>query len=213
MATAIRFRPHTSAPSDGSRTITLLDAQSRPQEGEDAPGGYNETGSAHAGLLRLRATSSQRQTSQRVAWSEGVVDNEGCGRKKSKSTLFSRVFSSSCMLNWMDCMTACCIYHKTRRFDESSSDESDSDSGEDSDADSHSDSSREHNHHSGHRLPHSAHRTAGFARQDPLLEDVVVVRERPRSDDEMNAYERMPRPHREKRPHREFLPVVSLQPR
>ena len=34
------------------------------------------------GVLRLRGA---RRTSQRVAWTEDVVDNEGMGKKKSKS--------------------------------------------------------------------------------------------------------------------------------
>ncbi|KIK23608.1 hypothetical protein PISMIDRAFT_679039 [Pisolithus microcarpus 441] len=49
-------------------------------------------------MLRLRGVS--RQNAQRVIWGEEVVDNEGCGKKKSK---------------------ICCIFRKQRRFDESSS--------------------------------------------------------------------------------------------
>lgn len=48
---------------------------------------------------------------RRITWAEDVVDNEGLGRKSSK---------------------VCCIYHKTREFGESSSEDdssSDSDSG------------------------------------------------------------------------------------
>ena len=37
-----------------------------------------------------------------VSWTDGVIDNEHLGRRSSKS---------------------CCIYHRPRRFDESSSDE------------------------------------------------------------------------------------------
>jgi len=39
-----------------------------------------------AGTLRLRGAP---RDGPRVAWDEHVVDNEGLGRKKSKSTLFA----------------------------------------------------------------------------------------------------------------------------
>ncbi|WVQ99559.1 hypothetical protein IAU59_006695 [Kwoniella sp. CBS 9459] len=55
-----------------------------------------------AGVLKLRGGPLKKQ---RVVWSEETVDNEGMGKKKSK---------------------ICCIYHKPRAFDESSSDESSS---------------------------------------------------------------------------------------
>lgn len=72
-------------------------------------------------VLRLRgahdasAGSSTTRTHRRqITWAEDVVDNEGLGRKSSK---------------------VCCIYHKTREFGESSSeDDSSSDSSDDSDA-------------------------------------------------------------------------------
>ena len=76
--TAIRSR--VDAANDGSRTLTLdptessLDADSS----SDAP----EAGPSTAGVLRLRGATS-RQT--RVQWDEEVVDNEGLGRKSSKS--------------------------------------------------------------------------------------------------------------------------------
>jgi len=58
------------------------------------------TGPAPAGTLRLRGGLRNRP---RVVWDEDVVDNEGLGRKKSK---------------------ICCIYHRPRRFDESSDEDS-----------------------------------------------------------------------------------------
>ena len=51
----------------------------------------------------LRLTLRNRPS---VQWDESVVDNEGMGRKSSKR---------------------CCIFHKQRRFDESSTDSSDDD--------------------------------------------------------------------------------------
>ncbi|KZV94730.1 hypothetical protein EXIGLDRAFT_748504 [Exidia glandulosa HHB12029] len=73
-----------------------------------------------SGVLRLRGGP---RSTPRVTWSEDIVDNEGCGKKSSK---------------------ICCIYHKPRKFDESS-DESDSDS-DASDCDGHG-----HDHEHEHR--------------------------------------------------------------
>ncbi|KAK9451558.1 phosphatase inhibitor-domain-containing protein [Limtongia smithiae] len=56
------------------------------------------------GTLRLRGGPV---SDRRVAWSDDVIDNEGMGKKKSK---------------------ICCIFHKQRAFDESSSDDSSSSS-------------------------------------------------------------------------------------
>lgn len=73
-------------------------------------------------VLRLRgahdtsrsATTTTRGHRRQITWAEDVIDNEGLGRKSSK---------------------VCCIYHKTREFGESSSeDDSSSDSSDDSDA-------------------------------------------------------------------------------
>jgi len=105
MALATRGMPSTSAPSDGSRTLTLL--ESRPVEDGTGPEGTGSEG-VTVGSLRLRGAPRNRP---RVVWREDVIDNEGAGKKSSK---------------------ICCIYHKPKRFDESSSEESDSDSDSDS---------------------------------------------------------------------------------
>lgn len=81
MVSATLMRPNTSAPSDGSRTLTLLDVQSRPSGSNDEP--VSSTDPAPLGVLMLRG--GPRRTRRRVAWDEDVVDNEGAGRKKSKS--------------------------------------------------------------------------------------------------------------------------------
>jgi len=71
-------------------------------------------------------TATQR--GRRVAWTEDTIDNEGLGKKKSKS-MYAVLLA--CLLTF----AVCCIYHKQRAFDESSSesssdsDASDSDSG------------------------------------------------------------------------------------
>ncbi|ESK85088.1 type 1 phosphatase regulator ypi1 [Moniliophthora roreri MCA 2997] len=105
-STHTQHRSGTSAPSDGSRTLTIT---STPQEyggDDDSEAGPGSSGTV--GTLKLRGAT--KKSRQRVVWSDDVVDNEGCGRKSSK---------------------ICCIYHKPRRFDESSSEE-DSDSDSDS---------------------------------------------------------------------------------
>lgn len=89
MITATQRRPHTSAPLDGSRTITLRDAQSHPEVDNAAGGGAGPSSgepNTTVGVLKLRG--AQRRTRQRVAWGADVVDNEGCGKKKSKSARF-----------------------------------------------------------------------------------------------------------------------------
>ncbi|KIM80380.1 hypothetical protein PILCRDRAFT_822511 [Piloderma croceum F 1598] len=117
MASAIQLRPSASAPPDGSRTITIQDVQPRLEgEGDSSP----TSSRSPIGALRLRG--GPRRTRQRVAWDDGVVDNEGAGKKKSK---------------------ICCIYHKPRRFDESSDEDS-------SDSESESDCDHGHNHYHTH---------------------------------------------------------------
>jgi len=71
-------------------------------------------------VLRLRgaheATTSNtvRGHRRRITWAEDVIDNEGLGRKSSK---------------------VCCIYHKTREFGESSSEDDSSSDSDSSDSD------------------------------------------------------------------------------
>jgi protein phosphatase 1 regulatory subunit 11 len=86
---APQCRPGTSAPGDGSRTITIAPTPAN----EDGSAGPTEEGgsrtndgvpaSAIVGALHLRG--GVRRSRARVAWDEDVVDNEGCGRKSSKS--------------------------------------------------------------------------------------------------------------------------------
>lgn len=61
---------------EGSRTVVAV------QGGEQRDVSTTQTGHAPTGTLHLRGGPRDRP---RVAWDEGVVDNEGLGRKKSKS--------------------------------------------------------------------------------------------------------------------------------
>ncbi len=73
---AQRPRPqYTGAPSDGSRTITIHDVPA-PEVSDD------EMTSHPRSVLRLQGGP---RSQQRVVWKEGTVDNENCGKKKSKS--------------------------------------------------------------------------------------------------------------------------------
>lgn len=73
---ARRGGPSNSAPSDGSRTITLRDSQ--PEEEGDGSRSGEEVG-------RLQLRGARRRNAPRVVWSDDVVDNEGMGKKSSKS--------------------------------------------------------------------------------------------------------------------------------
>ncbi|KAK5997051.1 Type 1 phosphatases regulator YPI1 [Cladobotryum mycophilum] len=99
----ISQRERDAQASTTSQTTTAQISQ--PETREDAPR-----------ILRLRGGGNASGRS--VQWAEGVVDNEGLGRKSSK---------------------VCCIYHRPKGVDESS-DESSSDS--DSDSDSGADNDR-----------------------------------------------------------------------
>lgn len=100
-------------PSPGARTVT--DTQPAQQNPEAVAGPSTEPAPPQ-GVLRLRGGP---RSAPRVTWTEDIVDNEHLGKKKSK---------------------ICCIYHKPRKFDESSDESSDDDSdcgGHDHDHDGH----------------------------------------------------------------------------
>ena len=122
MQAATRRRPQTSAPGDGSRTITIHDNGVGEQDDEGSnPDAAGPSGGS-TGVLRLRGGPRSRP---QVAWQDDVVDNEGFGRKKSKSmscTIIANTPNKPLFI-----ILVCCIYHKPKKFDESS-DESDSDS-------------------------------------------------------------------------------------
>ncbi|ORY32821.1 phosphatase inhibitor-domain-containing protein [Naematelia encephala] len=94
-------------PDEGSsRTQTVTSTPVAAAEGSSSE--VDDQGRT-VGVLRLRGGPARRQ---RVVWAEDTVDNEGMGKKKSK---------------------ICCIYHRPKAFDESST-ESDSDASEPSDS-------------------------------------------------------------------------------
>ena len=73
--------------------MTLRDSQPRPEGSELRPGprddggeGVGPSGGIIEGRLRLRGAA---RTRQRVTWVEDTVDNEGMGKKKTKSAHYS----------------------------------------------------------------------------------------------------------------------------
>ncbi|KAJ3484490.1 hypothetical protein NLI96_g5609 [Meripilus lineatus] len=175
---ATRGGPSSAAPADGSRTITLRDSQ--PIE----DGGNGDQGEA-IGALQLTGGRTRRE--QRVVWSEDVVDNEGAGKKSSKSRSSRQALPQARQYSYAFAKV-CCIYHKPRRFDESSSEES---------SDSDSDSSCGHDHHTPNRRrarrnhEPSENGEGGSTRsRDP---GDSTVHELEDGSGERNMYERVPR--------------------
>jgi hypothetical protein len=78
-------RLQSAAPTNGSRTITLTTTSAPSGTGSHSDVDSNSR--PPDGVLRLRG-GPRRRDGPRVTWGEEVVDNEGCGKKKSKSILF-----------------------------------------------------------------------------------------------------------------------------
>lgn len=95
-----------AAESSRTQTVTSSDTAINPATQ------HTTTSPAAPAILRLRG--AHIPSANHVAWAEGVVDNEGLGRKSSK---------------------VCCIYHAPKAVGESS-DESDSSSSSSDDSDS-----------------------------------------------------------------------------
>ncbi|KAJ3511652.1 hypothetical protein NLJ89_g3971 [Agrocybe chaxingu] len=161
MQSAARTRtpPATYAPADGSRTLTITNDPTR-EEGDDDENINSDSGRI-VGSLRVRAGRSS--DAPRVAWDEDVVDNEGCGKKKSK---------------------ICCIYHKPKQFDESSDESSDSDS--DSSCGGH-----DHTHNHNHNRPPPTGPSSSGQQSRPNPSGTVHQLEHPEGH-KPNAYEKQP---------------------
>ena len=97
MFTSTRNGPSTSTSGDGSRTLTITNIPTQEENGDEQAD--DPEGGQIIGTLHLRATRLPRP---RVAWDEDVIDNEGFGKKKSKSkshfhlSNFSIEFSFNC---------------------------------------------------------------------------------------------------------------------
>ncbi|KAI0754558.1 phosphatase inhibitor-domain-containing protein [Daedaleopsis nitida] len=140
---------------------TIVVEDSQPRE-EDQAGGEPST----IGSLRLRGRGNRRQ---RVVWREDVVDNEGAGKKKSK---------------------ICCIYHKPRQFDESSSSDSSDDASDSGSDDGRARRRCNNDHDHDHDHNHGEHADGTVSRDS---QGGGNVHELESDSDDANAYERMPR--------------------
>ena len=119
-------------------------------------------------VLHLRA-DSDTQSRRRIQWTEDTVDNEGMGKKKSK---------------------VCCIYHRTRDFGESSSEDESSSDADASDSDAGGDAgdgARRCGHGHRHKGKHDTRR-----RKDGEPDDNKSLPRRASP----NAYEKQPHVHR-----------------
>ena len=77
------YSQQTRAPNDASRTVTITPTPA-PEEQEQPP--------QEIGSIRVRAGRRQRP---HVVWDEAFVDNEGAGKKKSKSECGLRSMDTS----------------------------------------------------------------------------------------------------------------------
>jgi protein phosphatase 1 regulatory subunit 11 len=74
---------------EGSHTALVVQNQAEQRDASALPGALPPP----AGTLRLRGGP---RNGPRVAWDEAVVDNEGLGRKKSKSTYLALEIVRKC---------------------------------------------------------------------------------------------------------------------
>lgn len=139
-------------------------------------------------ILRLRGEHAPRgRGGPRVQWAEGVVDNEGMGKKSSKG-----VCSFLFWLSWSPKLICpkkivCCIYHAPKAVGESS-DESDSSSSSSSSSSDDSDSDAGQG---SSRRAMDSDRVGKSGRRGRRGRDGDVKRTRKPSP---NAYEKVPKP-------------------
>lgn len=88
MATATRPNQGPTPAAHGSRTLTVTDTPTPsdgPPSSNPATGGGAEAGPSSAGEVGVLRLRGRGPLGQRVQWTDETVDNEGLGRKKSKS--------------------------------------------------------------------------------------------------------------------------------
>lgn len=88
-ATQMRTGRFTRPSSHGSRTLTV-------ERSEALEAGPSSRENVNVGSLRLQGAAQEHeegavasvrhQRQRRVVWTDDTIDNEGCGKKKSKST-------------------------------------------------------------------------------------------------------------------------------
>ena len=108
------------------------------------------------------------------------------GRRNPKVILFTSQHFPPNSHSFTFFVSVCCIYHKPRRFDESSDESSDSDS------DSSSSCPHEHDHNHNHRPNRSRRGSSSSNSQQPQRTRGVVHEPELLDDAEPNAYEQQP---------------------
>jgi protein phosphatase 1 regulatory subunit 11 len=68
----------------GSRTMTIHPEELAEEQGSASSGEANDSSTQPVGTLKLRGGGGQ-SSNRKVKWDDDVIDNEGLGRKKSKS--------------------------------------------------------------------------------------------------------------------------------
>lgn len=138
-----------------SSTMSTNNQQQQRQRSQRYANGGGTVSSVHTATeepatLRLRGesqatdteSSQEQSASRRVRWDESVVNNEGMGKKSSKGKwkiwttrwpfFFSLLERPSSLIKAVPTPPlVCCIYHRPRALDESSSESSDSESSSD----------------------------------------------------------------------------------
>jgi hypothetical protein len=104
MPLATRRNPGTYGASDGSRTLTMRDDQPREDDGAAGGSGAPGAGSSTTDAIGVLHLHGGPRPARRVMWTEETVDNEGAGRKKSKST------SSELLLSRQELMLRSLLY-------------------------------------------------------------------------------------------------------
>lgn len=107
-----------TAPLETSSTVTATNTETPSAE---------VIGTLSLVSATTTSTTTNTTTGRSVVWAEEVIDNEFLDRKKSKGWVLECLHMHKAHSRQQ---TVCCIFKKSRAFDESSTDESDSDSSE-----------------------------------------------------------------------------------
>lgn len=132
----------------------------------------NELSTQPVGTLKLRGDGDGQSSGRKVKWDDTVVDNEGLGRKKSKSMykIFNQIlFFMSWLFNYFFSAQSkvCCIYHKPRAFGESSDEDSSRDDSDDSDH------GHDHDHKNGHHPDKCYRNTPNAYERQPQYKSIT----------------------------------------
>jgi hypothetical protein len=83
----LRNRNYQESARHGSRTLTITENFS---EFDNENPNHSDNPSSPVGRIQLTGGSDNSE-SRRIRWDENVIDNEGMGKKKSKSRLINNI--------------------------------------------------------------------------------------------------------------------------